>query len=102
MTAKPLPAPASHAPLSILNHTGTGIRTMVTCSCGATPAKAPASMSVLNNSHMAHRRKLGFPRADYTATVFGEGPWTGWTWDEQYKQRNDSNRNLDPYTGNPR
>ena len=94
---KPMPAPADHAPLSILNRTGSGIRTMLICSCEWQPAKAPASASTRCNAHAAHRRSRGLPRADYSNTVFGEGPWTGLTWDEWYDQHGDDD--TDPFTG---
>ena len=48
----------------------------------------------------AHRRKHGMPRADYSATVFGEGPWMGMTWDEWHEQR--GGQDIDPYTGTAR
>lgn len=92
-----MPAAADHAPLSVLNRTGRGIRTTIVCSCEWMPAKAPAAASTMNNSHMAHRRKQGMPRADYSATVFGEGPWMGLTWDEWHDAHGDEN--VDPYTG---
>ena len=98
--AKPMPAAADHAPLSVLNHAGLGIRTMVVCSCEWMPAKPPERGSTMNNAHMAHRRKAGMPRADYSATVFGEGPWMGLTWDEWYAQH--GTKNVDPYTGSKR
>jgi len=99
-TAKLMPAPAGHAPLSVLNRTGQGIRTMIVCSCEWMPAKAPAAASTMSNAHMAHRRKQGMPRADYAAVVFGEGPWMGLTWDEWYAEHGDEG--TDPYTGQPR
>lgn len=99
-TARPLPAPDEHAPLSVINTTGSGIRTVVTCSCGWKPAKGPDRGSTMNNGHMAHRRSKGLPRADYAGTVFGEGPWAGWTWNEWYAQH--GGQGLDPYTGQPR
>jgi len=94
--AKELPLPADHAPLAVLNHTGHGIRTIVTCSCGWRPAKAANGASAMHNGHMAHRRKAGLPRADYSATVFGEGPWTGLTWNEWYSANGGG---VDPFTG---
>ena len=98
--ATPMPAPDSHAPLSVLNRHGAGIRTMIICSCEWMPAKPPERGSTMNNAHMAHRRKHGLPRADYSATVFGEGPWMGLTWDEWHEQHGAENR--DPYTGEVR
>jgi hypothetical protein len=95
--AKPMPAPEDHAPVSILNRTGRGIRTMIVCSCEWQPANPPERGSTRASAHMAHRRKLGLPRADYSAEVFGEGPWMGLTWDEWYAQH--GGRDLDPYTG---
>lgn len=95
-----MPTAADHAPLSVLNRTGRGIRTMTVCSCEWVPAKAPESSRTMHNSHMAHRRKHGLPRADYPATVFGEGPWMGLTWDEWYDAHGDEN--VDPYTGSTR
>ena len=92
-----MPQASDHAPLSVLNRTGQGIRTMIVCSCEWMPAKAPVASSTMNNSHMAHRRKHGMPRADYSATVFGEGPWMGLTWDEWYGQH--GGQDIDPYTG---
>lgn len=99
LTAKPLPASADHAPLSIRNRTGAGVRSMITCSCGWEPRKASEAASTMHNSHMAHRRHLRLPPADYTATVFGEGPWAGWTWDEWYEVH--GGQNLDAHTGQP-
>jgi hypothetical protein len=97
MTAKPMPAADEHAPLSILNRTGRGIRTMTVCSCEWMPAKAPESSRTRANAHMAHRRSKGLPRADYSAEVFGEGPWMGLTWDEWYDAH--GGQDIDPYTG---
>jgi hypothetical protein len=93
--AKQMPAAEDHAPISVLNRTGRGIRTTIVCSCEWMPAKAPVSASTRSNAHMAHRRKKGMPRADYAATVLGEGPGMGLTWDEWHA----SNAGLDPYTG---
>lgn len=102
MTARtvPMPAAADHAPMSVLNLTGRGIRTMVTCSCGWVPRSAPGAASTMSNAHAAHRRAKGLPRANYAATVFGEGPWAGLTWDAWYAQH--GGKDLDPYTGNQR
>jgi hypothetical protein len=97
---KPMPAAGEHAPLSVLNRTGQGIRTMVVCSCEWMPAKAPHRGSTRNSAHMAHRRKVGRPRADYSATVFGEGPWMGLTWDEWHDAH--GGQDVDPYTGQKR
>jgi len=97
--AKQMPAAADHAPLSVLNRTGRGIRTMIVCSCEWMPAKGPVGASTRNNAHMAHRRSKGLGRADYFAgVVFGEGPGMGLTWDEW----NADNADLDPYTGETR
>jgi hypothetical protein len=98
-TAK-LPPAGDHAPMSVLNHTGQGIRTLVACSCGVKPAKASESAAMVNNSHMAHRRKLGLPRADYRRAVFGEGPWAGMTWGDWYPLH--GGNGMDPYTGQVR
>ena len=95
--AAQMPAPADHAPLSVLNRTGSGIRTMTACSCEWMPAKGPTAGSTKNNAHMAHRRSKGLGRADYSATVFGEGPFTGLTWDEFYAGR--EGQGIDPFTG---
>ena len=95
--AKQMPTAADHAPLSVLNRTGHGIRTMVVCSCEWMPAKGPERGSTRNNAHMAHRRKHGMPRADYSATMLGEGPWMGLTWDEWYAEKGGTG--IDPYTG---
>ena len=92
-----MPAAAAHAPLSVLNRTGHGIRTMVVCSCEWMPAKGPERGSTKNNAHMAHRRKTGLPRASYPATVLGEGPWMGLTWDDWYAENGGDG--MDPYTG---
>jgi hypothetical protein len=51
----------------------------------------------MSSAHMAHRRRLGLPRADYSATVFGEGPWMGLSWDEWYAANGGDG--MDPYTG---
>lgn len=95
--ASKMPAAADHAPLSVLNRTGRGIRTMTVCSCEWMPAKASERGSTMHNAHMAHRRKMGLPRADYSAAVFGEGPWMGLTWDEWYGGH--GHEGTDPYTG---
>lgn len=94
---KTMPAAADHAPLSILNRTGYGIRTMTVCSCEWFPAKAPERGTTRANAHMAHRRRLGLPRVDYRTEVFGEGPWMGLTWDEWYAEHGADD--VDPYTG---
>lgn len=98
--AKPMPTASEHAPLSILNRTGQGIRTMITCSCEWHPAKAPERASTMDNAHIAHRRSKGLRPADYSKTVFGEGPWMGLTWDEWYAKHGGSD--TDPYTGQAR
>lgn len=95
--AKPMPAPAEHAPLSILNRTGHGIRTVIVCSCEWQPKTAPDRGSTMHVAYMAHRRSEGMPRADRIDPVFGEGPWMGLTWDEWYKQH--GGEGIDPYTG---
>jgi hypothetical protein len=95
-----MPAPADHAPISILNRTGRGIRTMTVCSCEWMPAKAAERSQTRQNAHMAHRRSKGMPRADYSAEVFGEGPWMGLTWDEWYKTHGGTG--IDPYSGEVR
>jgi hypothetical protein len=96
-----MPEAADHAPLSVLNHSGIGIRTIVVCSCGWRPAKPPeGGMRTRYNGHMAHRRSKGMPRADYQATVFGEGPWAGMTWDDWYAAH--GSEGVDPYTGEER
>ena len=94
---KPMPAPGAHAPLDVINPHRDGIRTMIICSCEWMPAKPPMAASVRANAHMAHRRKLGLPRANYGATVFGEGPWMGLTWDEWYDAH--GGKDIDPFTG---
>jgi len=98
--AKPLPAASEHAPVSVLNLSGRGVRTMIGCSCGRMPATPPASARTLANSHMAHRRTLGLPRAGYAQVVFGEGPWTGWTFSEWWEVH--GGLGIDPYTGRAR
>jgi hypothetical protein len=95
--AAPMPAPADHAPLSILNRTGHGIRTVIICSCEWQPKKAPERGSTSNNAHMAHRRQHGMPPFNYAHVVFGEGPWMGLSWDEWYEQH--GGQEIDPYTG---
>jgi len=97
---KAMPQAAAHAPLSILNRTGLGIRTMIVCSCEWMPARASERGSTRVNAHMAHRRKLGLPRWDYSREVFGEGPWMGLTWDEWYAKH--GGQSIDPYTGEVR
>jgi hypothetical protein len=99
-TRKPMPAAAEHAPLSVLNRSGHGIRTMTICSCGWKPCKAPESSRTMDNAHMAHRRHKGLPPADYAGTVYGEGPFMGLTRDEFRAQH--GGRNVDPYTGQAR
>lgn len=95
--ARPLPAPGEHAPLMVLNRTGRGLRTMTVCSCGQRPTRAPGHMNAMFASHMAHRRGLKLPRADYSMEVFGEGPWAGWTWNEWQAQFGGDG--TDPFTG---
>lgn len=96
-TSKPLPALSAHAPLSVVNRTGHGIATMTICSCGWKPARASERGSTACNAHMAHRRSQKLPRADYSQAVFGEGPWTGWTWNDWYAVH--GSENVSPYTG---
>ena len=81
----------------ILNPHATGIRTMIVCSCGHQPAAPPQSMRTMHNSHDAHRRSLGLPRSDIQP-VFGDGPWTGLTWNEWYETHGGTG--ADPHTGN--
>lgn len=86
--------PEQHAPVSFLNTTGSGIATVVGCSCGVKPRRASQTASSRQNSHMAHRRKLGLPRADYSATVYGpEYPAAGLT-SEQWRA---VSPDADPY-----
>jgi hypothetical protein len=73
---------------------------MTVCSCEWMPGKAPESSRTKHNSHMAHRRSKGLPRADYSAEVLGEGPWMGLTWDEWYDAH--GGQDIDPYTGRQR
>lgn len=96
---KPLPSPAAHARMSELNRTGRGIRTIVTCSCGWRPSRAPESGSSRSRAWETHRRSAGVPVTDHDrgTEVFGEGPWAGWTWDEWYEVH--GGRDIDPYTG---
>jgi hypothetical protein len=100
LIAKPLPLPAEHAPLSVLNRSGSGIRTMTVCSCEWMPARPPASSRTAHNAHAAHRKSKGLGRADYSRTVFGEGPHAGLTWDEWYEEF--GGQGTDPYTGTRR
>jgi hypothetical protein len=95
-----MPAAAEHAPVSVLNRTGAGIRTVVHCSCGWVPRTAPDRGSTMNTKHARHRRTLGLDRADYAATVMGEGPWQGMTWDAWYAKH--GGQGTDPYTGDAR
>jgi hypothetical protein len=95
--AVPMPSAADHAPLSVLNRTGRGIRTMVVCSCEWMPAKAPERGSTMHVAYMAHRRAMGLPRAGRIDPVFGEGPWMGLTWDQWYEAH--GGEGVDPYTG---
>jgi hypothetical protein len=94
---KPMPAPEDHAPLSVLNPHSEGIRTMTVCSCEWMPKTPPMRGSTKANAHMAHRRSLGLPRANYAREVFGQGPWMGLTWDEWYAHH--GGQNIDPFTG---
>lgn len=94
---KPMPTEAEHAPLSVRNRSGSGIRTMIICSCDWVPTKAPDRGSTRSNAHKVHRRKHGLPPADYNKVVFGEGPWMGLTWDEWSAQH--GGQDIDPYTG---
>jgi len=98
--ARPLPGPDEHAPLSVLNRTGHGLRAMTVCSCGQRPARAPEHANAMFASHMAHRRRLSLPRADYSREVLGEGPWAGWTWNEWHAQFGGGD--ADPFTGENR
>lgn len=101
MTARTMPAPAEHAPLSVLNRTGQGIRTVTVCSCEWVPspqAVDAAGATTMDDAHAAHRDAEGMPPADYSTTVFGEGPWAGMTWNAWYAQHG-SDGHLDPYTG---
>jgi hypothetical protein len=95
--AKPMPAASEHAPLAILNRTGHGVRTIIVCSCEWQPKRASERGSTSCNAHMAHRRSLRLPRADYSAAVFGEGPWMGLTWNEWYAEH--GGQDIDPFTG---
>jgi hypothetical protein len=100
-TAKPaMPQASDHAPLSVLNRTGAGIRTMIVCSCEWMPRKASERGSTMHVAHAAHRRSKGMPPADYAAVIFGEGPWKGLTWDEWYARH--GSENVDSYTGKSR
>jgi hypothetical protein len=100
LITRPMPSPADHAPVSVLNRFGRGIRTMTVCSCEWMPAKPPERASTRANAHAAHRRSLGLPRADYAGEVFGEGPWMGLSWDEWYSEF--GGKDIDPYTGEKR
>jgi len=93
MTTPVMPAPAAHAPISMLNRTGSGIRTIIICSCGWTPSKAPERGSTMHNAHDAHRRAHGLRKDTCPADVYGEGPAKGLTWDQWYA----ANPGLDPF-----
>jgi hypothetical protein len=54
----------------------------------------------MHDWYEAHRRQKGMPPADYSRTVFGEGPWMGLTWDEWHAEHGEEN--VDPYTGRER
>jgi hypothetical protein len=73
---------------------------VVTCSCGWQPKTAPDRMSTMDDPYIAHRREQGMPYAGHIDPVFGEGPWTGLTWDEWYSQHGGTG--IDPYTGEVR
>jgi hypothetical protein len=99
--AKPMPGPQAHAPVSLLNRTGRGIRTVLVCSCEAVPPAAPESSRTMTAWHEAHRAaKRMSPLPDYSGVVFGEGPWMGLTWNEWYARH--GSKGLDPYTGQKR
>ena len=100
LTTRPMPSAAEHAPLSVLNRFGTGIRTMTICSCEWMPAKPPVSGRTKQNAHMAHRKSKGLGRADYSQEVYGEGPWAGLTFDEWYAEF--GGQDIDPYAGQKR
>jgi hypothetical protein len=106
---RPLPAPAEHAGITVLNPLMDhyGIRTTILCSCEAVPPAPPTSSRTMHAWHDAHRAEHGLGPADPQADiVFGQGPWTGWTWDEWYarigRHRNKGNTSVDPYTGQVR
>ena len=96
----PMPAPADHLPLSILNR-GAGVRTVIVCSCEWQPAENDdrrLRSSTSCDPHISHRAAMGLPTLpNYADVVFGEGPWMGLTWDAWYAVH--KNHDVDPYTG---
>lgn len=97
---RPMPSPAVHEPISILNRTGKGVRTLIVCSCEWQPDDPGEYYMDMVTQHELHRIRHGLPFFDYSKVVFGEGPWMGLTWDEWYHgHRPAGDHNLDPYTG---
>lgn len=92
MTDRRVSAPEStHAPIIILSPDGTGIRSTTACLCGEGPKRGAASSRSMFAWHQAHVRKLGLPRADYSAAVHGaDYPAAGMTWGEWYAAHGDA------------
>ena len=90
-----LPPAEAHEPVTLINRTGAGCRTVVACSCGLGPHKGTGARD-RRRWHDGHRRGLGQIPAG-SEPVFGEGPFTGWTWDEWYATY--AGLDIDPYTG---
>lgn len=96
----PLPSPESHIPLSVVNDTGHGIRSLYVCSCGERPKKGSSRGSTMHVWHDNHRRKLGLEKFDivWDQTVYGPGSVAeGLTW----RQWREMWPTFDPYTGDP-
>ena len=87
----------THDAVSFLNRSGQGIRTYVACTCGWSPKKMPTAGSTMHVAYMAHLRAVGMPRPQFLATVYGEGPAIGLTFDQWYQQF----PNCDPYGARP-
>jgi len=87
-----------HAPVTVLNRAGDGIRTFTGCVCGeGRPKTPPQSMRTSSTAYLAHLRKLGIRRPDNLAhAVYIEGPATGMTWDEWYAETKDG-PDRDPF-----
>lgn len=99
MTSQTLPQTTTeHRPTDILSPDGTGIRTVVACSCGWEPKKGAASSTSRGTAYKAHCRKMGVQWVHLSESTYATGkgyPAEGMTWNQWYAEHKDDD--ADPF-----